>query len=191
MLKIYVWDKFIRFFHWSLLALVIGAYVTSQSGMQYSHEFIGYGLTALLIMRLIWGFMGSRYARFSEFVKTPHQTIRYLTSITKGQPKHYLGHNPAGGAMVLALLATLLFMSASGFVILATIEFEGPFVGALHGLSDQTVYLCYELHELSLDILFILITLHLVGVLAASLQHGENLPRSMITGYKSTMKEEE
>lgn len=187
--QVYVWDRMVRFFHWSVLVIVVAIYVTGESGMQYTHELIGYGLSVLLAVRFAWGWIGSGHARFHSFIQSPSQVLRYFSSIVRGQPKHYLGHNPAGGAMVLALLVTLTLMVVSGLVILATIEFEGPLVAVLHNVTDQTAYLWFELHELALDILFVLIAMHIAGVAVASVQHRENLPRSMITGYKSTTNE--
>ncbi len=180
-----VWDGVVRSFHWLLLCSFALAWWTSQSGMQQSHEWIGYFLALLLATRLFWGVMGPRYARFGSFIYSPAVTLSYLKSILVGHPDRYLGHNPAGGWMVVAILCALLVTVVSGFIVEAVIEFEGPLVTVLQGLSDQDAYLFLDLHELMLNIFWVLISLHVVGVVLASVQHRENLVRAMVTGFKS------
>jgi cytochrome b len=179
-----VWDGFVRFFHWSLLATFVLAYVSVNTGMQETHAIIGYGLAALLIARIIWGIIGSTYARFSNFIFTPKTVISYLKSIVKGHPARYIGHNPAGGAMVIAIVTVLCVTIVTGFVDLAVIEFEGPLVGLLSGMSDETAYAFRAVHNMMVNILLGLIALHILGVLLASIQHRESLVRAMLTGKK-------
>ncbi|MBI3771833.1 MAG: cytochrome b/b6 domain-containing protein [Gammaproteobacteria bacterium] len=182
--QVKVWDGFVRFFHWSLVLSFIAAYLTFQFGMQETHAILGYFITGLIIFRIIWGFAGSQYARFSNFIYRPKTVIDYIKSIYSGQPAHYLGHNPAGGMMVLALLTALTIITVSGLVILGTIEFDGPLVGVLHNLGDETVYAFREIHEVCVNVMLALIAFHVVGVILASVQHKENLVKAMLTGYK-------
>ena len=182
--SIKVWDRFVRLFHWSLALLFISAYLTSQTGMQNTHMIIGYVLTGLISARFLWGIIGTSHARFSSFIYSPKQIIDYIKSIFSGHPKRYLGHNPAGAAMVAALLVSLSIMITSGFVIEATIEFEGLLMNLLSGIDDQTAYLWHDVHEVTTNIILVLIVLHISGVVLASKQHNENLVRAMITGYK-------
>lgn len=182
--QVKVWDGFVRFFHWSLVLSFVAAYLTFQFGMQETHAILGYFITGLIVFRVIWGFMDSKYARFSNFIYGPKTVISYLKSIRAGHPAHYLGHNPAGGIMVLALLFTLVVVTISGLVILGTIEFDGPLVGVLHNISDETAYTFREIHEICVNVMLVLIGLHIVGVILASVQHKESLVKAMLTGYK-------
>ncbi len=183
--QVKVWDILVRSFHWLLLICFIAAYITSQAGMQQTHIFIGYFICLLLIIRITWGFIGSKHARFADFVALPSNVWNYLKASFKNNPPHYLGHNPAGGWMVIALITALLVMSASGVILVAVIEFEGPLLNILSGMSDRWAYLYEELHRQVLDILWILIAGHLIGVAVASFQHRENLLLAMIHGYKT------
>jgi len=182
--KVKVWDGVVRSFHWLLLVSFVLAWWTSQSGMQQTHEWIGYFLALLVLVRLLWGRVGSTYARFSNFIYSPAVTLSYLRSMVAGHPKRYLGHNPAGGWMVVAIFTVLLITLVSGFVVEAVIEFDGPFVTLLHEVSDQRAYQFLDLHEFMLNVFWLLISLHLAGVILASVQHRENLVRAMVTGFK-------
>jgi cytochrome b len=182
--QVKVWDGFVRFFHWSLVLSFIAAYLTFQLGMQETHAILGYFITGLIVFRVTWGFIGSKYARFSDFIYSPKTVISYVKSIRSGHPAHYLGHNPAGGAMVLALLLALVIITVSGLVILGIIEFDGPLVGILHNISDETAYTFREIHEVGINVMLVLIGLHIVGVILASVQHKKNLVKAMLTGYK-------
>lgn len=179
-----VWDAFIRFFHWSLVLAFTAAYLTFQFGMQETHAILGYFITTLVALRFVWGFIGSTHARFNDFIYPPKTVLRYLRAILKGHPQRYLGHNPAGGVMVLAMLVTLIVITVSGLVILATIEFDGPLLGSLHNVTDNTAYTFREVHEVFVNVALGLIALHIVGVISASIQHRESLVKAMITGRK-------
>jgi cytochrome b len=132
----------------------------------------GYGVAVLVLARIVWGFVGSRYACFHDFIYSPQAIVRYLADILRLRPPRYLGHNPAGGAMVIALLATLVILCTSG-VMMTTDAFWG-------------VEWVDELHKTSSDISLILVGLHVTGVIIASLEHKENLIVAMITGWKRT-----
>ncbi len=186
--RVKVWDGVVRSFHWLLLLSFVLAWWTSQSGMQQTHEWVGYFLSLLLFVRLLWGVIGSNYARFSSFIFSPAVTLGYVKAIFSGHPGRYLGHNPAGGWMVLAILVALSITIVSGFVVEAVIEFEGPLLGVLPALSDHSAYLLLDLHEFMLNVFWVLISFHVAGVVLASVQHRENLVRAMVTGFKAGRK---
>ena len=185
-----VWDGFIRVFHWSLVGTFAALYVTSHMGMENTHILLGYLLTLLIVARIVWGFIGSKYARFGNFIYHPGRALTYLKNTFKGQPEHYFGHNPAGAMMVFAVLISLLILTVSGLTLEATVEYEGPLLTFLYWMSDNSVFLWQETHHLMSNAMLALIALHLIGVVSASFQHRENLVRAMITGYKPTYNKE-
>ncbi|MDD2702297.1 MAG: cytochrome b/b6 domain-containing protein [Sideroxydans sp.] len=182
--QVKVWDVPVRLFHWSLVAGFATAYLSAELHKMTVHVWMGYALIALLLFRLVWGFTGSRYARFKSFIFSPQETLAYVRSIRSGQPRHYYGHNPAGALMVFALLALLLAIFVSGLVTLAVIDFEGPLLFLANSVSDETAYFFRHAHDLLVKLALLLIPLHLLGVVSGSLQHKENLVRAMITGWK-------
>ena len=121
-----VWDLFVRVFHWSLLSLVAISYLSGEFELEI-HSYSGYAIFILVCSRIIWGFVGSKYARFKNFVHSPRTVNAYLKSIITGNPKRFLGHNPAGGLMVLALLTVLGTTTLSGMKLYTIEEGEGPF----------------------------------------------------------------
>lgn len=164
--RIVVWDPFVRAFHWSLVVAYLGAWLTAEE-LAGLHEQLGYFVLALIGLRLIWGLIGTRHARFSDFVRGPAATLSYLRSLAGGRPRHYLGHNPAGGWMVVLLLLTLVATAASGILV---------------GGGEEELW--EELHEGLANLSLLLVAVHITGVVAASLLHGENLVRAMLTGHK-------
>ena len=182
--KIKVWDGIVRIFHWSLLIAFVSAYWTAQAGKQEIHERIGYFITALLVIRIIWGFVGTTHARFSNFLYSPATVVNYVKAIVKGHPERHLGHNPAGGVSVVILILTLLAITITGFVVLAVIDFGGPLLGLLHNMSDQWAYNFLSAHTILVKVMLGLIVFHLAGVIVACFQHRENLVSAMITGHK-------
>ena len=164
-----VWDPFVRIFHWSLVALFAFAFLTGDE-WDKPHEFAGYVVAGLIGLRVIWGFIGTRHARFSDFVTGPGTVIGYLKDATRFRAKRYLGHNPAGAAMVIALFAAISTICATGIMMTTDMFWGVGWVG--------------EVHEFAANATLILIALHIGGVVFASIEHGENLVRSMITGKK-------
>jgi cytochrome b len=140
----------------------------------------------LLATRIYWGFKGSEYARFRAFIYPVSETLAYVRSMFKGNPGHYLGHNPAGALMVFTLLGVLVVIFASGFLTLGTIDFGGPLDFLANVVSDETSYAFRHLHRFLTHAALILVALHLLGVLVGSIQHKENLVRAMFTGKKVT-----
>jgi cytochrome b len=205
-----VWDLFVRVFHWSLLSLVAISYLSGEFEFEI-HSYSGYAIFILVCSRIIWGFIGSKYARFKNFVHSPRTVIAYLKSIITGNPKRFLGHNPAGGMMVLALLTVLGTTTLSGMKLYAIEEGEGPFasdvqislVNQAYADSDEKEHSKKEdkhhkedkggeefwedVHETSINLLMLLILLHVLGVVLASKQHKENLARAMVTGDKAPL----
>ncbi|RFO95358.1 cytochrome B [Rhodoferax lacus] len=173
--KIRIWDAPVRVFHWLLVLSFAGAYLTSESEVwRLVHVTLGYTLGGLLVFRLVWGVVGTRYARFGNFVRGPAAVVRYLQSLRGGRPEHHLGHNPAGAVAIVLLMALGLLIAATGYV---TYNELGP--GWL-----------VEVHELAANAMLLVIAGHLVGVVTASLQHRENLVRSMVTGFKTGQPEQ-
>jgi cytochrome b len=166
-----VWDLFVRVFHWLLVILFAVAWY-SGGIWDNPHLAAGYFIMGLVVARIVWGFVGSQHARFSDFVYGPQAIVRYTTDMLHMRAQRYLGHNPAGGAMVIMLLATLTVICISG-VMMTTDAFWGvKWVDNLHAAASNTA--------------LVLVALHIGGVIFASVEHGENLARAMITGWKRT-----
>jgi cytochrome b len=124
-----VWDPFIRVFHWSLAGLFTVGYLTGETEGTV-HVWTGYGILLLIGLRVIWGFVGTKHARFSDFVRSPATVFRYLRGELSGNAPRTLGHNPAGGWMVLLLLVSILATGGSGLVVLG-LEGGGPLAGRI------------------------------------------------------------
>ena len=170
-----VWDIPTRVFHWLLVVSFAGAFLTAESERYRDiHVVLGYTLLGLIVFRLLWGFVGSRYARFSSFLFKPAEIAAYAASMLKAKPAHYVGHNPAGSVSVYALLALGITCSATGVIL-----FQDVGGDALE-----------ELHEFTAYFMLTIAGLHVAGVLLSSLLHRENLARSMITGSKSVQPKE-
>lgn len=192
--RIKVWDLAIRLFHWALVPLFIVAYLSGDEG-ETLHAYAGYGVLGLLGFRLIWGFIGSRHARFSDFLFGPAATLRYTRSLLAGKPMHFLGHNPLGGWMVVLLLLSLFATCWSGLELYAQ-EGKGPLAlapaivtSALANDDDEHENggdgeFWEEAHEALSNLSLLLVIVHIAGVFIASRLHGENLARAMVTGYK-------
>jgi cytochrome b len=184
--QIRVWDPLVRIFHWSLVAFFIIAFITEDDWL-YLHSFAGYSISGLLIFRILWGVIGTRHARFSDFVTTPKTVRAYLRSMLTGRPKHYIGHNPAGGMMIIGLLVVLLLTAVSGMATLAT-EGLGPLANTFFASwSDDWLE---EIHEALANLSLLLVIVHIAGVLVSSIAHRENLVKAMIDGHKPSHPEE-
>jgi cytochrome b len=167
--RMQVWDVPTRVFHWLLAVSFAGAFLTAESERYRDiHVLLGYTLLGLIAFRLVWGFIGSRYAQFRSFLFKPAEITAYAVSLLKAKPAHYVGHNPAGSLSVFLLLALGIAVGISGYVIFQDIG------------GDALA----ELHEMAAYFMLTVVGLHLAGVLVSSLLHRENLVRSMITGSK-------
>ena len=169
MTTVRVWDVFVRVFHWCLVLCISVAWLSSNNAGTL-HTAAGYFAGGLVILRLIWGIVGSKYARFSQFVGSPRIVIGYLKDVLARRAARYLGHNPAGGAMIVALIVSVAATSISGWM-LTTDAFWG-------------VLWVQKVHGFLADSLLVLTAFHVAGVVAASLHHRENLVRAMLSGRK-------
>lgn len=177
-----VWDPLVRIFHWSLAVAFTLAYASGEEWLDL-HVLAGYAAGGLIAFRLVWGVIGTRHARFSDFVRRPSAVLAYLGQVVSLKAPRHLGHNPAGGAMIVLLLASLSGTVLAGMALYATAEGAGPLVGLVpSGGFAEDVF--EELHELFANLTLLLVIGHLAGVLASSLLHRENLVRAMITGRK-------
>ena len=194
-----VWDPMVRLFHWSLVATFIIAWLSGEEEGRL-HVYSGYAVMGLVMFRILWGFIGTRHARFSSFLYSPQRTLRYLGSLLGPAPEHYTGHNPAGGWMIVALLVSLLVTGYTGLLAYGA-EGKGPLADA--GRAIEFVSVAYaddddewedheyeadefweEVHEFFANFTLLLVFVHLLGIIVASHLHGENLVRGMLTGYK-------
>ncbi|MEO8244108.1 MAG: cytochrome b/b6 domain-containing protein [bacterium] len=164
-----VWDPLVRLFHWTLVASFTLAWFSANRAEDL-HIWAGYAAAGLIGLRILWGLIGTRYARFSSFVTGPRRVMAYLAAIAQGNEARHIGHNPAGGAMVLTLMAGVLGLGLTGWMM---------FTDAWYG-EDWVV----NLHSLLAHALVGLIVLHLAGVALASVKHHENLLKAMVTGDK-------
>jgi cytochrome b len=164
-----VWDWPVRVFHWTLAASVIGAYATGESeDFERLHHTLGWVAAGLIAFRVVWGLIGTRYARFSEFVRGPAQVWSYMKSLRSGEPQHFVGHNPVGAVAVILLMALVALSVYTGWLALA----------------DNAAEWTEEAHEIASNTLITLVVVHVLGVLWSSRTHGENLLKAMLTGRK-------
>jgi len=169
LLMVRVWDPFVRLFHWSLASSFIIAWFTPVFA-ESVHHWAGFAAAGLVSLRVIWGIAGTPHARFSQFVKSPRTVLSYLADIATGRESRHIGHNPAGGAMVLALMAGMTTATISGYMMTTD---------RYYGIDWVETF-----HKLSVHLLLVLVVLHLLGVALASLRHRENLVLAMVTGFK-------
>ena len=175
-----VWDPLLRIFHWSLVLFFSLAYITEDDWLDL-HVVAGYTIMMLIAFRSIWGLIGPRYARFTQFIKSPSEVLSYMKKMLRFKAPHYLGHNPAAAAMILGLLLSIIMVCFSGMVIIAA-EGQGPLANTF--FSAINAEWVEEIHEFLANFTLLLIITHVAGVLFSSLLEGQNLVRSMITGRK-------
>ena len=200
--EIRVWDPLVRIFHWGLVLAFTIAYLSGDEENSL-HIYSGYVVLGLIAFRVLWGLVGTRYARFSNFVYSPGTVIQYLKGLAAKKPKHYVGHNPAGGWMVIAMLLCLAVVSVSGLKVYAIEEGLGPLAGDTPALTmigaayadDEKHFNGYgedeeeyweEIHEVSSNLMLLLVFLHIAGVIVAGRLHKENLVKAMLTGKKAS-----
>lgn len=206
--RVRVWDLFVRMFHWTVVVAFFVAYFT-EDDLLTVHVWAGYTIGVLVVMRILWGFVGPKHARFSDFVCGPFKAWKYLIDLITFRARRYVGHSPAGGVMVLLLLTGLLATVWTGLELhavennagpLATVSAESPAAAIVapiplafasederedsEGENGEKEEFWEELHEVLANLTLFLVVLHVGGVVLASLVHRENLVRSMITGGK-------
>jgi len=178
-----VWDISIRLFHWSLVVLIGFLWWSGTEGVEMdNHVLAGYTVLGLIIYRIVWGFLGSYHARFINFIRSPIKTIKSIPDVMSvHSDSHYVGHNPVGGWMVVALILILLAQGFSGLGTTDDIFIDGPLVPYL---SDQWISRLSDIHLLLPDFLIGLVVLHLAAVLFHDAFKRERLIKAMITGVK-------
>lgn len=173
--RVLVWDAPVRVFHWLLVACFAGAWLTAESeAWRLLHITLGYTMAGLVVFRLLWGFVGTRHARFSDFVRGPGAAWRYLRSLFAGRAEHHAGHNPAGAFAILALLGLSALTTFTGWAGYS--ELGGEWLG--------------ELHEGLASAMLAVVGVHVAGVVLGSLAHRENLVRAMFTGRRAAPSSE-
>jgi cytochrome b len=190
-----VWDRFVRFGHWLIAGGFLVAYLT-EDDLLTVHVWAGYLVGAVVCLRIVWGFIGSKHARFSDFFYSPRQALAYLNDLVRRRAKRYLGHSPAGAVMVYALLVAILATTVSGLMVYAYDKHEGPLAGVVASqyvgmtgeerdrASESVEDFWEETHEVLANLTLALVVLHIGGVALSSLAHRENLVRAMVTGRK-------
>ncbi len=164
-----VWDPFVRVFHWSLLILISANAFLLDDESKF-HRWAGYTVAGLLAARIVWGFIGPRYARFASFPPSASNSVEQLTDLVSGRRKIHLGHTPLGALMIYNLLLTIAVICTSGY-LMTTDMFWG-------------VEWPEEVHEAAVTWIKISVALHVAAVLYESYRTKVNLPRAMVTGYK-------
>ena len=211
-----VWDIAVRVFHWTLVGCFAIAFISAED-FRKLHVVFGYSVLFLVLFRILYGFVGTRYARFYDFIYPPYQIVDYLKGLLTGRPKHYIGHNPAGGFMIVIMLLSLLFLTLTGLKAYG-VKGHGPL--AKHEISFMTDAFAdsddkenrdklnnrerrnqenhrteknekdefwEEVHEAIAYFTLFLVSIHIMGVLVSSLVHRENLIKAMITGRKQAI----
>jgi cytochrome b len=167
--RLRVWDLPVRVFHWALAISFAGAYVIAESdGLRQVHVMFGYTVLGLITFRLIWGFIGTRYARFSSFLFGPRVAWNYVWDLARGKAKDHIGHNPVGSYAIYAILILAVLTGISGYCNLNHIGGD-----AMEGI-----------HETAANLWLAVVFVHVAGVIVSSFVHRQNLIGAMITGYK-------
>ncbi len=194
-----VWDLLVRICHWSVVILVLIAFLSGDEEYKI-HIYSGYAVLGIILLRLVWGFTGSKYARFTSFLYPPAKAFQYIKDLAQGVPKYYVGHNPAAGWMVFLLLIMTFFVCVSGHI---AYKHEGQELSALNFTLATNAYadsdedhgeekdkdedkdeFWEDIHEGAAFTLLFLIFLHVSGAILSSTRHQENLIKSMVTGIK-------
>lgn len=188
---VYVWDPVMRIGHWLLVIGFFAAYFTEDDFLT-QHVWAGYLVGAVVLFRIFWGFVGPKHARFSDFVASPARVATYVRNLLHNGSQRFLGHNPLGGVMILALLASLALTTGSGLMVYAYEENAGPLSGWSSAMLDETGSEAFEaaeefwesLHEFLANFTLFLVLLHIGGVAFSSIKDRENLIKAMFTGRK-------
>ena len=200
-----VWDPPVRIGHWALVAAFAVAYLSAEEGARSPnalHVWSGYAVGVIVALRILWGFVGSKYARFSDFICGPVAVLRYLLDLAAGRVRRYVGHSPVGGAMVIALLVFLAATVAAGVVaygergkgplaadgqVITTVAHAAKSATGAFGEGERAEggkSIVGEVHGALANVTLALVIFHLLGVGLASYAHRENLVAAMLTGKK-------
>lgn len=212
-IELTIWDFFVRSFHWIVAAAFAVCYIT-EGKPRWVHANSGYIIAALVVLRVIWGFVGPPHARFSDFVRSPRAVFEHLNDVVRFRAKRYLGHDPAGGIMIVALLACLSLTAVTGMLHYAARDNAGPFVAWSTSIARSTLSIdptalahsghaqashqadepvikgsawTKEAHEFFANLTLVLVIMHICGVVLVSYETRENLIRSMINGRKKVV----
>lgn len=171
--RVKVWDPVVRLFHWTV-ALGCIANLTVLREVKSVHRGVGYVILAAVVLRIVWGFIGTPHARFSDFAPGPRRLIGYLKALVRGREPRYVGHNPAGAVMMLALIGLVSFCGVTGWMM---------------GLDAFWGEAWLEtLHETAANVILVMAILHVLAALVESWRHRENLVLAMVTGFKRAPK---
>ena len=177
-----IWDIPTRVFHWVLALSFAGAWLTSESDQWLDvHVFLGYLMIGLVVFRVVWGLVGTRYARFSAFWFSPKEGFAYWRKIMAGQAERHIGHNPTGSLAIYGLLLLTVVVGLTGIFTLGAEEQQGVVAGWMSVMQGRTFK---KLHEASAILMLLVVMGHIAGVVVESVLHKENLARSMFTGTK-------
>ena len=181
--KCLVWDLPLRLFHWLFALSIFGSWLTAELGFEYmqAHFYLGYFMIGLVIFRVIWGFIGPTHARFSNFLKGPSTLLRYLRSLAGGEPVNSAGHNPAGGLMVIVMMAMAAFQAITGLFASDDIAWFGPYNPAVSGATASKLT---SLHHANFNWILAAIALHLLAIGFYWRVKRQNLVVPMFTGRK-------
>lgn len=178
-----VWDLPLRVFHWLFALSIAASWATAEAGFEYMqyHFYLGYWMIGLVVFRVIWGFIGPRHARFSNFLHGPSMLLKYFRSLTGGEPLVTPGHNPAGGLMVIVMMAMVAFQAGTGLFASDDIAWSGPYNPAVSGsLAGKLT----SLHHANFNWILGAIALHLLAIAFYWRVKKQNLVVPMFTGHK-------
>lgn len=182
-----VWDPVVRIFHWTLVTTFFIDYVTEEDLLTI-HVWAGYVLLIVLGIRIIWGFVGTQHARFSDFVTSPSVAFQYLKDTVYLRAERYIGHNPIGGLMVVILLISVTITGVSGLLLYGVgEEHAGPLAGLFTSGNEFWEDFLEELHEFFANLSLFMVIIHIAGVIVESKIHNESLVRAMWDGYKKKL----
>ncbi len=176
-----VWDLPVRLFHWAIVLLILAAWVTQYANRMDLHMWIGEWILALLLFRVVWGFIGSDTARFTRFLRSPAAAVRHLAHLRRREPDREIGHNAAGGWMVLVMLVLIGVQTGTGLFSNDDGDTEGPL---MHLVSKEQSDWLSHIHHLNFIAIEVAIALHVLAIIAYAVLKRQNLVRPMVTGTK-------
>lgn len=178
-----VWDPLVRTIHWLLVLTFVIEFAT-EDDLLTLHVWAGYLMGVAIIVRVLWGFVGTQHARFTDFVTTPREAFQYAKETFMLRAKRYLGHNPAGGLMIIVMMVSLVLTIITGIAVYGAGEHAGPMASWFATRGDRWEDFFEEIHEFFANFTLLLVVIHIGGVVIESVIHKENLVRSMFNGLK-------